>query len=220
VIRNHDPKPAGTNNTIPILRQLSHLSEEGGQHSNAVDDPYDSLNRVQPTGAWRLPKPKSVDEPLYSYIQSQEFIRNQALIDQDLIHILLAEAAIYCDITINRRKNNNGSTNQNEIERMIQSIRIQARESRSVLPPGSPIKEKSAEATLMKLLSTLNNPLGLTANDMIKTLQERGEPRAELALEDEEPEEDDLQNATELRGTRTWAPPRPQLILQLHPRPT
>jgi len=35
----------------------------------------------------------------------------------------------------------------------------------------------------------------------------------------EENPEEDFRDATELRGNRYWAPPRPQLILKIHKNP-
>lgn len=100
-----------------------------------------------------------------------------------------------------------------------------------VLSDGNHVKYHSAEATALRLLLTLENPHQPKASELIHVIsgeEHTTEPLQDSLLNtDDVREDDDLDDSksdfgqsTELRGTLYWAPPRPQLILKVHNKPS
>ena len=142
-----------------------------------------SLNR----SVWKFPPPESEDQSLYDYIQSGKFTKEQSALDIDNAHIILAEAVIYAP------------QHQIKIKESQEQVHV-------VLPPSSPIREKSAEHTILSMLNLLEDPHFIKAVDTFKLLEERSGSGKD--------------QTNGLRSTPDWFPPSKQLVFDYHPKPT
>ncbi|XP_039279573.1 run domain Beclin-1-interacting and cysteine-rich domain-containing protein isoform X2 [Nilaparvata lugens] len=83
----------------------------------------------------------------------------------------------------------------------------------------------SAEAVALSLLSQFSDKQLPRASDIEWLVSEKDAPQQLLPLprswpvSPDEAEDQDMRQATLLRGTTDWAPPRPQVIFTLHPSP-
>lgn len=142
-----------------------------------------SLNR----SVWKFPPPESEDQSLYDYIQSGKFTKDQSALDIDNAHIILAEAVIYAP------------QHQIKIKESREQVDV-------VLPPSSPIREKSAEHTILSMLNLLVDPHFIKAVDTFKLLEERSGSGKD--------------QTNGLPSYPEWFPPSKQLVFDYHPKPT
>ncbi|KAF5302143.1 hypothetical protein FQA39_LY10478 [Lamprigera yunnana] len=80
----------------------------------------------------------------------------------------------------------------------------------------------SAEGVALSLISRFNEKQLPRASDLEWLVSEEDAPQALLPLPKSwpiSPDECDENSTTPLRGTKEWAPPRPQIIFTPHPRP-
>ncbi|RZF40378.1 hypothetical protein LSTR_LSTR008808 [Laodelphax striatellus] len=102
------------------------------------------------------------------------------------------------------------------------SLYSEAEISRSSATAETPV---SAEAVALSLLSQFSDKQLPRASDIEWLVTEQDAPQQLLPLprswpvSPDEAEDQDMRQATLLRGTTDWAPPRPQLIFTLHPSP-
>ena len=137
-----------TMSRIPEISE--HLSRTNETSSSSGSGSMSSLNR----SVWKFPPPESEDQSLYDYIQSGKFTKEQSALDIDNAHIILAEAVIYAP------------QHQIKIKESQEQVHV-------VLPPSSPIREKSAEHTILSMLNLLEDPHFIKAVDTFKLLEER-----------------------------------------------
>lgn len=89
-------------------------------------------------------------------------------------------------------------------------------------PPDGASDVLSAEGVALSLISRFNEKQLPRASDLEWLVTEEDAPQALLPLPKSwpvSPDEVEDVPATPLRGTQEWAPPRPQIILTLHPAP-
>ena len=168
-----------------ISEQQQHLrTDQTSTSSSSGADSMSSLNR----SIWKFPPPESEDQSLYDYIQSGKFTKDQSALDIDNAHIILAEAVIYAP------------------QHQIKIKESQEQVVDVVLPPSSPIREKSAEHTILSMLNLLEDPHFIKAVDTFKLLEERSGSGKD--------------QTNGLRSTPDWFPPSKQLVFDYHPKPT
>ena len=170
-----------TMSRIPEISE--HLSRTNETSSSSGSGSMSSLNR----SVWKFPPPESEDQSLYDYIQSGKFTKEQSALDIDNAHIILAEAVIYAP------------QHQIKIKESQEQVHV-------VLPPSSPIREKSAEHTILSMLNLLEDPHFIKAVDTFKLLEERSGSGKD--------------QTNGLRSTPDWFPPSKQLVFDYHPKPT
>ena len=176
----------------PLKCKMSQIPETTEQHIKEGEDLLDSNKSKR--NIWKFPPPASDDQSLYDYIQCGNFSKDQSPLDIDNAHILLAEAIIYVP---------------------HDSVKIkESRDNITVSLPsffnklGSPIREKSAEHTILSMLNLLEDPHFIKAKDTFKLLKERGES----SRNDQEADD----NLT----TALWYPPQKELLFNYYPKPT
>ena len=202
----------------------------------ASDAKHTWSETLPPTEGCQLPRPRFENQSLVNYIMSGDFCRQQAALDQVNAHILLAETVIQmgADASLDllqtkphgsRNSVDYANSDMEQIQSQLRDLNVSSSATSAVLseeelpeaaakakPPIVPpfLNQRSAEATALKMLFAMKDPHTIKASDLQFIATEKDAPQSLLPIPENGPQ------ATELRGDETWAPPRPQLILQLH----
>eukprot|EP00096_Caligus_rogercresseyi_P015409 TRINITY_DN7849_c0_g1_i1.p1 TRINITY_DN7849_c0_g1~~TRINITY_DN7849_c0_g1_i1.p1 ORF type:complete len:728 (-),score=222.81 TRINITY_DN7849_c0_g1_i1:109-2292(-) len=163
-----------------------------------------------PSEGWSLPQPLQ-DESLHSFLSSGVFGRHQARLDRENAHLILAELIIQASSSSGDPAMG-GHLNKDSpppVGRLSPDY------------PGVPIH--SAESIALALLDQLDERHLIRASELYLIMGqeasffEEGRRRGFLHKSEGSMEIEKCDDPVmELRGTLDWAPPRPQLILQLH----
>ncbi len=178
---------------------------------------------------------------IFIYLLKGNFGKHQSTLDQENAHMILAEAVTYAACnrvvpsTTTKAKdkakevaNGDNSTDGNghgDKTKGESTTASRLARPKFTIPSNSPVKERSAEATVLEFLWTnCKDPHALKAVEVLKLVPGR--------VEQEPQDGDDAsnnhvhlshngsdENAEKLRGTKNWAPVRPMLVLKIHEKP-
>ena len=147
-----------------------------------------------PKGGWHIPLP-SENQSLYNYLQSGSFSRHQARLDRENAHIILAEIIIQAtaEQTFMKRLGTPSSTCSSDVVTR---------------------RDNSAEGVALALLDHFHDKHVTKACELNWMVSEQQAPQDLLPLPSGYVADPEINsNESSIRGTYSWAPPRPQLIL-------